>query len=132
MPFSAYGAKAVLDWTLGGASATRPSSRFLGLASSVPTSVSAFEASFSGYARQAMTFGAATSITGSGSASASNSNTINFASYTQSSYIIRGFQIWDATTGGNMLFYGSIVAPSASFTLASGNQLQYPPASIKI
>src|SRR5215467_12453126 len=122
MPFSAYARKATLDWLLGGAAATRPTTRFVGLSFGTPTSVSGSEGSWSGYARQAFAAGAAASPAGS----ASNTTAVTFtASAAVTASAIKGFQIWDTNLGtnsGNMLYYGTL---STSQTMVSGDSLSF-------
>ena len=123
---SAYAAKACLDWALGGAAVTRPTSRYLGLDYGTPTSTAkATEATYSGNVRQPVVFAAAASPGGS----VSNSAAVNFAAVTYAS-TLRGFHIWDtASTGsGNLLFYGLLSAATlptsaSAFSFAAGSIL---------
>ncbi len=120
---SAYFAKAMLDWGLGGAAATQPSSRLAALSLGVPTSVSGSEVlSTSGYLRQTALFGAAASPAGS----ASNTAAMTFGPFS-SSAAIQGLVIYDtsAFTAGNMLWYGTLltartVLPGDTLVVAAG------------
>ena len=116
---SAYGAKAMLDWMLGGAAApTDPAQHWLGLSYGSPTSVSASEVVTPAgtYTRVTFVAGAAASPAGS----ASNANAVIFAacSYTAA---VSGWQLWDTqgVGAGNMLAYGLL---SAATQPASGSQ----------
>ena len=114
---AAYLSKAMLDWSLGGAAATRPSMRAVGLSLGLPSSTSASEVGTgSGYSRQT---GAATlfSAVSLSVGFASNNTPLTFGSFS-SSAVIQGLCIFDTTaTGGNMLYYGSFV--TARTVLAS-------------
>lgn len=121
---SAYAEKLVLDWMLGGAAATQPTTRAIGLSLGSPTSTSGSEiATTFGYTRQTCgTFGAAASPGGS----ATNQTAITYSFTTAAS--ISGIQVWDSVlqaNSGNMLWYGLLatartVASGDSLVLASG------------
>ena len=124
MPLSAYAEKLTLDWLLGGAAATRPAQRWVGLSYGTPSSTSASELGVGGaYTRVTLSAAAAASPGGS----ASNAGGIVFAAFTAAS-TIRGWQIWD-TQGigaGNMLFNGTLTAATlpasaSQFTCGAGN-----------
>lgn len=117
----------MLDWVLGGATPTRPAGRWLGLSLGTPNSTSGSEASFSGYARQSLSMGAATSPAGS----ASNAASCSFPCSTAAPTII-GWQIWDtnlSSNSGNMLAYGTL---SATTTIASRSALIFSVGSVVI
>jgi hypothetical protein len=109
MPVSAFLAKALLDWTLGGATPTRPTSVFLGLASGTPTTVSGSEGPFT---RVSATFSAASSPIGTCllSAVATVLATANGTAFY--------WLLWDSAAGGDLLMYGPL---TASQTLRSGS-----------
>lgn len=117
---SAYAEKAMLDWVFGGATPTRPSARWLGISYGSPTSVSASEWPFS---RATIVWGAAASPAGT----VANNAAASFAATTWAS-TLSGYQIWDASVGGNMLAYGLLDAktnPStkSGFTCAIGSAI---------
>lgn len=123
---SAFHAKALLDWSLGGtgAAVTQPSSRLAALASGVPTSVSASELSpgDGGYTRQTALFTDAASPAGS----ASNTAAMTFGPFS-SSRTVQGLVVFDTTafTAGNMLWYGTLltartVLPNDTLVVAAG------------
>jgi hypothetical protein len=118
---SAYSAKALLDWTLKGASApTDPTTIGVGLSLGAPTSVSGSEmATNSGYTRKTAGFAAAASPGGS----ATLNTAITFGPFS-TAYSITGIQIWDtfgvAVDAGNMLWYGNL---ATARTIASGDSL---------
>jgi hypothetical protein len=121
---SPYAQKALLDWMLGGAVPTRPSARYMGLSIGAPSSTSASEATASGYARQ--TFSAAAAGTPASSGTVSNAAACVFTF--SAAQTIRGIHIWDAVSGGNMLFYASHSA--ASSVMASGDTFSFAIASV--
>ena len=115
---SAYDAKAMLDWVLGGATPTRPSSRLVALSLGTPSSVSASEVlPNSGYLRQSALFGEAASPAGSASVTAA----MTFGPFS-SSAAIQGVVIFDTTafTAGNQLWYGTLLTAR---TVLPGNTL---------
>ena len=125
-----YLQKAVLDWVLGGAAATQPSSRLMGLSLGTPlaTNISPYcseVGSASGYARQTALFGAAASPQGS----ASNTATISFGPFSTSN-AIQGAFLADTVSifSGNLLWYGTLltartVLPGDTLVVAPGNLL---------
>jgi hypothetical protein len=104
----AFGAKQMLDWVLGGASATAPSSRLIALSTATPTSVSASGEvnSQQGYARATALFSAAASPAGS----ASNTASITFGPFS-SSNAIQGMLLYDTISinSGNIWWYGTLL-----------------------
>ena len=115
----AYAEKAMLDWVLGGASPTQPTTRAIGLSLGSPTSTSGSEITTgSGYTRVAATFAAAASPGGS----ATNISNMTFGPFS-GACSISGMQIWDTVltlNSGNLLWYGLL---SAARTLAVGDSL---------
>lgn len=103
----AFAAKQQLDWVLGGAAATQPSSRLIALSLGTPSSVSGSEVgSNSGYARQTGLFGAAASPAGS----ASNTAAMTFGPFS-SSNAIQGALVYDTISinSGNIWWYGTLL-----------------------
>jgi hypothetical protein len=102
--------KNMLDWVLGGATPTRPTTWWVGLSLGAPTSVSNSEigAGFN-YTRQgaATVFGAAATPAGLGSAT--NSLACTFGTFA-SSATISGLFVADASTSGNILWFGTLAA----------------------
>lgn len=123
---SAYLSKALLDWVLGGATPTQPSSRLAALSLGTPTSVSGSEVgSNSGYIRQTALFGAAASP----QMSASNTAGMTFGPFSTSN-AIQGLFLADTVSifSGNMLWYGTLltartVLPGDTLVVAPGNLL---------
>lgn len=107
--------RATLDWALGGASPTRPTTRYVALYTSAPNDAGGgTEVSGGSYARQTATFAAA--ATTSGTTTATTSATINWTNMPTAT--ITHVAVWDASTGGNLLYYGPL---SASKSLTSGD-----------
>lgn len=103
----AFGAKAMLDWVLGGATPTQPASRLAALSLGTPTSVTGSEVQAnSGYLRQTALFGAAASPAGS----ASNTASMVFGPFS-SSAAIQGLLIYDTVSinSGNIWWYGTLL-----------------------
>lgn len=112
--------KSLLDWSLGGATPTRPAAQFVGLATGSPTSAASSEiATGSGYTRQTVTFGAAGTPASSGTATNVNAMTFGPFSTAQS---ISGLFIADtvSSNAGTGLYAGLL---SAARTVQSGDSL---------
>ena len=93
----------ILDHTLGTTSYTMPTTIYLALFTSNPGETgSGTEVSGSGYARQAVTFGAASG------GSALNNSTETFTASGGNFGTVSYFALFDALTSGNMLYYGPI------------------------
>jgi len=90
---------------------------YVGLFSTAPSSDSdsGTELSGSGYARQAVTFGAPTAGTGS-SRRIANTNQITFGPATAAWATAVAFGIWDAASGGNLLYYGQLLDSGGNAT----------------
>jgi hypothetical protein len=115
--------KAMLDWVLGGAAATRPGSRFVSFATQSPTSRSAFDGPFT--PRRTVTFAAANSP----QMSVTNAAVIS-ATATAVATIV-GFNIWDRAAAANAtrLFWGTM---TASVGCLSGDTIGIPTGALKV
>jgi hypothetical protein len=112
--------KSLLDWSLNGATPTRPGAAFVGLATGSPTSAASSEiATGSGYVRQTVTFAAAGTPSGSGTATNNAAMTFGPFSTAQS---ISGLFISDtvSSNAGTMLYEGLL---SAARTVQAGDSL---------
>lgn len=108
----------LLDWLMGGATPTRPSGRYLALHTGAPGETGAsneVSTSGTGYARQAITFGAASG------GSAANTNAPTFTNAGTDFGTISHLSVWDASSGGNCLWQG---AATASKIIANGDSYQ--------
>jgi hypothetical protein len=118
---------ALLDWHLGGKAATQPSSRAVGISTTTPTSVSAFElVTGVGGNRQAVTYNSAVAA----GMSAINSNTVSFGPMTNP-YTIVGLQVWNTVSSGAaselMMWYGTL---ATARTLLANDSLTFNPGAI--
>lgn len=104
---SDYMETAVADWICGGATPTRPTTRYVALFSSATTDAGGgSELTGNGYARAVATFGAAASGV------ASNSGVVTFPTATGSAWLAAThFAVYDALSGGNQLFHKILNAP---------------------
>lgn len=101
---------AILDWVLGGANPTRPTTRYVALHTADPTEVGNVGevGAGVGYARQAATFAAS-----SGSA-VSNVADIEFGPATGAGFgTVSHVSIWDHATAGNCWWKGPLSAAKA-------------------
>ena len=106
----------VLDHILGTGAYTMPSNVYIGLSTgSFGDDNSGTELSGSGYARQAITFAAASS------ASAATNATVTFPTATGSWGSVGFWAIFDAASSGNLLIHGAFASAK---TIASGDVLR--------
>lgn len=116
----------VLDHVLGVTAYTAPASRFLGLFTAntgLETNAPTAEISGGAYARQAVTFSAA-------SAGASNSAaTVTFPAATANWGTVTHVAVMDAATGGNVLFWGAV---TTSKVIESGDTFQVSAGNLTI
>lgn len=114
----------LLDHSLGTATYTKPTTVYLSLHTSDPGETGSTSAEIStsstAYARQSITFAAAAS------GSAASNATVTFSAATASWGTITHIGINDASTGGNMLYYGAVTTSKAidtgdTFQVTSGN-----------
>ena len=106
----------LLDHSLATTAFTAPSGVYVGLFTSDPTDAgTGTEVSGGSYARKAATFAAASG------GSASTNATITFDTATANWGTITHIGLWDASTGGNLLFHGAV---TTSKTIESGDTFQ--------
>jgi len=99
-------------------SVTQPTQLYLALYSTNPTDAdTGTEASYTGYTRQAVTFGAP-QLSG-GAAVIQNSAAITFAVVPAASGSIAYAGLKTSATGGDLIYYGSL---AATYTLSQGVQ----------
>lgn len=121
MPFTTYLEKQVLDWQLGGAAATQPAGWWIQWATGSPNSVGASDGPYLN--RQTVSFAAANSPQGS----ATNLNAITGTATAIAT--ARGWNIYDASAGGNRLFFGTL---SRTVNCASGDNPAFAAGALKI
>jgi hypothetical protein len=116
----------LLDHSLGTTAYTKPSAVYLSLHTASPGETGSLtsEVSLTGtaYARQPITFNASSVGTGTATSSA----TVTFTAATASWGLISYIGISDASTGGNMLYYGAVTTSKQidsgdTFSVTAGN-----------
>lgn len=112
----------LLNWLLTANAATRPTTWYIGLFTSATGDAgTGTELSTGGYARQAVTF----SVTGD---TASNTAQIDFVSSGDWANITH-VAVFDASTGGNMLFHGALTTPRDP---ASGDTVRFAASALTL
>ena len=96
--------KRLMDFTFGGAAASAPAARWVGWATQSPTSQSDFAGPWT-----RVTFSPAAAST-QGSPAATVSNRAAMTSRATAIGTAVGWNIYDASSGGNRLFYGTVTA----------------------
>jgi hypothetical protein len=114
--------KAMLDWVLGGAAATRPSTRWISMATASPNVTSAFDGPFQ--SRNTVTFAAANSP----AMSVTNLNNLSLMTCSAAATVV-GWNIWNSSSGGTRLFYGTM---TAAIGCKSGDNVQIGAGALKI
>jgi hypothetical protein len=116
----------LLDWLMTNGTATRPTAWYVGLYTAAPSdSGGGTEVSGSGYAREAVTFAAATSPGGT----TSNSGAVSFTASGGNWGTITHIGIHDAVSGGNLLWHGAM---TASKIVADGDTLEFSIGNIDL
>ena len=123
---SNYAEKLLLDWSMTTGSATRPTAWYVALYTAAPDDTGGgTEVSTGGYARQSVTFSAASSPGGT----TSNSNTVSFTASGAGYGTVSHIGIFDNVSGGNLLWHGSM---TASKTVADGDTLEFSIGNIDL
>jgi hypothetical protein len=108
---------AILNHVLRNNALTSPAAVYAGLLTAAPGEAGGgTEVSGGSYARQAVTFGAPSSN------QCANSVAVEFPVASGAWGTVTHFAIYDAASGGNMLYYGSL---GASKVIASGDQFKF-------
>lgn len=116
----------LLDYLMTTDAVTRPTNWYVALFTSAPSdSGGGTEVSTGGYARQSVTFASATSPGGTTSNSGDVSFTASGASYGTVTHV----GIFDASTGGNLLWHGAM---TASKTVEDGDTLEFSAGNIDL
>jgi hypothetical protein len=114
---SDWAENAALDWLMGGATPSRPSARYLALFTAAPSDAGGgTEMSGGGYARQAVTCGAASGGT------CSNTNAPSFTISGVDPAAFTHIGIFDAVTTGNLIWHGAL---TASKDLGDGDTINF-------
>jgi hypothetical protein len=102
-PLTDVGEKLLLDWVLGGASPTRPATRWVSFATASPTNANAFDGPFQ--SRMTVTFASANSP----QMSVTNLNAVSNITATAAATAV-GWNLWNSSSGGTRLAYGTATA----------------------
>lgn len=111
----------LLNWLLTTGTATRPTAWYVSLHTADPTDAgTGTEVSGGSYARVSAAFAAASS------GATSNSATLTFPTASGSWGTVTHVGIWDASTSGNLLYYGPLtasasIASGTTYSISSGN-----------
>ena len=119
--------KLLLDWLMTSGTATRPTAWYVALYTAAPSdSGGGTEVSTGGYARQSVTFAAASSPGGT----TSNSGTVSFTASGADYGTVTHIGIHSASSGsGNLLWHGAM---TASKTIADGDTLEFSVGNIDL
>lgn len=116
----------LLDWLMTTGTATRPTAWYVALYTAAPSdSGGGTEVSTGGYARQSVTFAAATSPGGT----TSNTGTVSFTASGADYGTVTHIGIFDAVSAGNLLWHGAM---TASKTIADGDTLEFSVGNIDL
>lgn len=127
--FSDYLENKVLDHIFGGGDYTRPGTIYVALFTAAPTDAGGgTEATFTGYARVAVTNNA-TNFPAATGGSKSNGAEIIFPQCTGGSNTLTHFALFDAATAGNMLGWGAL---TASLAVSAGITVKFPVGDLDI
>ena len=123
---SDHAEKLILDWMMTAGAATRPTAWYVALYTAAPSdSGGGTELSGSGYARESVTFEAATSGTGT----TSNTGVVVFTADGGDWGSVTHMGIHDAVSGGNLLWHGALAAAK---TVADGDTLEFAVGNIDL
>lgn len=116
----------LLNWLMTTDSVTRPTAWYLALFTAAPSdSGGGTEVSGNGYSRQTIAFDTATGTGGTTSNDADVSFTASGGSFGTVSHV----GIFDASTGGNLLWHGAM---TASKTIADGDTLEFSTGNVDL
>jgi hypothetical protein len=123
---SDYAEKLLLDFLMTSGTATRPTAWYVALYTAAPSdSGGGTEVSGNGYARQAVTFAAASTPGGT----TSNTGAVTFTAAGGSWGSISHIGLHDALTSGNLLWHGAMTAAK---TIADGDTLEFAIGNIDL
>jgi hypothetical protein len=123
---SDYSEILLLDWMMTTGSATRPTAWYVALYTAAPSDAGGgTEVSTGGYARQSVTFDAASSPGGT----TSNNNVVSFTASGAGYGTVTHVGIFDAVSSGNLLWHGSL---TASRTINDGDTLEFSVGNIDL
>ena len=123
---SDYSEKLLLDWLMTSGAATRPTSWFVALYTAAPSdSGGGTEVSTGGYTRKSVSFNAASTPGGA----TSNSGLVTWTASGAAYGTITHVAIFDASTGGNMLWQGAL---TSSRTVNDGDTIQFAAGALTL
>jgi hypothetical protein len=123
---SDYAEKLILDYLMTTGSATRPTAWYVALYTAAPSdSGGGTEVSGNGYAREAVTFDAASTPGGT----TSNTGVVSFTAAGGSWGTITHIGIFDNDTGGNLLWHGGLTASKA---VGDGDTIEFAIGNIDL
>ena len=117
MPFDPYIQQALLNWSTGAQSVTRPTARFLRFQSGSPVYSATAGSSDAGCTCSTFSFAAASTCPGNGSATVSNAQILSL-SCSAAGQTIFGWAVYYSSQGGSRLAFGTL--PNTS-TLRTGS-----------
>lgn len=121
-----YAEAMLLDWYMTAGAVSRPTTWYLALFTTATTDAGGgTEVSGFGYARQAITFGAASSPAGSTASTNSQTFTASGGAWGTVSHMA----IFDALTGGNMLWHSAL---SSSKGVSDGESLIFATGAVTL
>ena len=116
----------LLNWLMTTDTVTRPTAWYLALFTAAPSdSGGGTEVSGSGYSRQTIAFGTASGTGGT----TSNTGDVSFTASGGSFGTVSHVGIFDASTGGNLLWHGAM---TASKTIADGDTLEFSTGNVDL
>lgn len=116
----------LLNWLMTTGTATRPTSWYVALYTAAPSDAGGgTEVSGSGYTRQSVSWDTATGTGGT----TDNSGAVSFTASGGSFGTVTHIGIFDASTGGNLLWHGAL---TASKTVNDGDTLQFAAGDIDL
>lgn len=123
---SDHAEKLLLDFLMTTGTATRPTNWYVALYTGAPSdSGGGTEVSGAGYARQAVTFDAATSPGGT----TSNSGDVSFTAAGGNYGTVTHLGIFDASSSGNLLWHGALTADK---TVEDGDTITFTAGNIDL
>jgi hypothetical protein len=125
---SHYAEALVLNALLRNTAFTPPATVYVGLFTAAPgEGGGGTEVSGTGYARQAATFGAP--VTGTTGSSCANSADIDYSTAGSAWGTVTHFAIFDASSGGNELYYGAL---GASVIVNNGDPVKFATGALSV
>lgn len=146
--FTNFLRNALIDWFHRAESFTPPATMYVALCTTAPTAATpGTEVSTSGtsYGRVGITSSLlnwagtqaalSTTVSSGTSGNTSNNSAVNYGTATASWGTVSHWEIYDAATAGNRLFYGTIVDGAGSpspRTIATGDPVSFPASAIVV